>query len=77
MPQTQRHVEPRTFFLNETHELAPVEKRGGRIPQYAGISWAAKARHISQSLNSVVQTISSSHDPLKDQRFFMLAQPVP
>lgn len=78
MAQPQQHVKPRTFFLNETHELAPVEsKGGGRTPQYAGISWAAKAGQISQSLNNTMHTINSSRDPLKDHRFFMLAHPVP
>ena len=44
MPAPSSAVTPRTFFLNEGHELSPIEKgRGGRIPDYVGISWAAKA----------------------------------
>ena len=77
MPPTRRPVQPRTFFLNEAHELSPVEKDGGgRVPQYAGISWAAKAKHISDSLGTVVKAVQSSSDPLKDDRYFVIAQPV-
>lgn len=77
MPPGPRKIEPRTFFLNETHELASVEKDGGgRAPEYAGISWAAKATQISSSLRKVVDTVKSSHDPLKDERYFVIAQPV-
>lgn len=78
MAQTRRHVEPRTFFLNETHELASIEKSGGGgLPKYEHISWATKARHISQSLAGVIDTVASSHDPLKDERYFLMALPVP
>lgn len=69
---------PRTFFLNETHELARAEKTGGgRVPQYEGISWAAKAKQVSGSLRHVVDAVKSSHDPLKDARYFVIAKPVP
>ncbi len=72
-----RKIEPRTFFLNETHELAPVEKQGGgRAPQYSGVSWAARAKQLSSSLRKVVDAVRSSHDPLKDERYFVIAQPV-
>ena len=78
MPPSQRRVEPRTFFHNEKHELASIEKvGGGRAPQYIGISWAARATQVSNSLKRVVDAVKSSHDPLKDQRYFVIAQPVP
>ena len=73
----KRQVVPTTFFLNETHELSPTEKRGGRIPQYVGISWAAKGTRINQSLRSVSGKIEQSRDPLKKDRYFVLALPVP
>jgi hypothetical protein len=77
MPPSRRHVEPRTYFLNESHELAPVEKGGGGRPaQYDGISWAAKARKISHSLEAVVKAVKASADPLKDDRYFVIAAPV-
>jgi hypothetical protein len=77
MAKSSRQVEPRTFFLNETHELSPVEKPGGgRAANYVGVSWAAKSKQIHDSLDDVADKISSSHDPLKDARYFVLAQPV-
>lgn len=70
-------IRPRTFFLNEKHELSPGDKTaGGRTPQYVNIPWAAKAARISGSINHVLETIKSSHDPLRDERYFVLAQPV-
>jgi hypothetical protein len=78
MAQREQAVSPRTFFLNEAHELSPGERDGGgRVPQYAGITWAAKAKQLSESLGGAMRIIGASHDPLKDQRYFLLAQPVP
>jgi hypothetical protein len=77
MSPSRDRVEPRTFFLNETHELSPLDKDGGgRLPQYTGISWAAKAKRIGASLRGVADGIKASHDPLKENRYFLLAQPV-
>ena len=71
-------VRPRTYFLNESHELTSGENKGfGRPAQYVGISWVAKANTINQSLQSVADQVHSSHDPLKDDRYFMVALPVP
>jgi Subtilase family len=68
---------PRTFFLNERHELAPEEKSGGgRTPKYAGISWREKSRQISSSISSVLQAVEQSKDPLRERRVFALARPV-
>lgn len=73
----KRRITPATFFLNETHELTPSERKGGGgIPQYADISWAAKATRISQSLQAVADEVEQSHDPLKDDRYFVLTLPV-
>jgi hypothetical protein len=78
MAVSKKRAVPRTFFLNETHELAPGAKSGrGSLPKYAEIAWAAKAEHIHQSLQTVLQKIESSSDPLKEERYFVLAQPVP
>jgi hypothetical protein len=73
----KRRTIPTTFFLNEAHELTPSEKGGGRLPQYEGIPWAARGAHISQSLQAVTSKVEQSHDPLKDDRYFVLALPVP
>jgi hypothetical protein len=70
--------EPRNFFLNEAHELSPEEKRGGgRIPDYVGIEWGAKGRRLADSMDSVTRRIRASRDPLRDDKYFVVAQPVP
>ena len=45
------------------------------MPQYPDISWAAKPA-CSQSLQLVVDEVERSHDPLKDDRYFVLTLPV-
>jgi len=78
VPQPRRQVEPRTFFLNETHELAPIEKGGGgALPKYEHIPWAAKAQALSASLKHVVDAVSGSSDPLRGKHYFVLAAPEP
>ncbi|MDA1049775.1 MAG: S8 family serine peptidase [Planctomycetota bacterium] len=47
------------------------------MPKYTGISWAAKANKLSQSLRSVSDIVTSSHDPLREERYFVIALPVP
>lgn len=74
----KHRVKPVTFFLNETHELSPVEEpSGGRLPQFGDIRWAQKARHIHRSMETVASKVAASKDPLKDHRFFVLALPEP
>ena len=68
---------PRTFYLNEQHELTRAEKEGGgRIPQYIDINWASKGTAISRSLNRVRKEIQESPDPAKENHYFVLAAPV-
>lgn len=70
-------VKPRTFYLNEQHELSRAEKEGGgRVTQYADIDWAIKGGTISDSLSRVTSGIRASHDPLKGNHYFLLAEPV-
>ena len=69
-------VSPRTFYLNEQHELSRAEKEsGGSVPKYIDIDWAARGRTISRSLSQVTSQIQASHDPLRGQRYFVLADP--
>lgn len=76
MAKTPR-VRPRTFFLNEKHELSREEKPGGGgLPKYAPIDWAAKGRNISRSLSKTRGQIKKSQDPLKESHFFLLSRPV-
>jgi len=76
MGKARRKTRPRTFFLNEQHELRRGEKEGGgRPPKYAPIDWAVKGRTIHDSLNRVKQVIMKSKDPLRGKRYFFLANP--
>lgn len=71
------HVLPRTFYLNEQHELSRAEKEtGGSVPQYVDIDWTARGEMISRSLNQVASQIRASHDPMRDKHYFVLADPV-
>lgn len=77
MAAQREPVRPRTFFLNETHELSSYDKAGGgRAPEYVGISWAGKAARLSDSIDRVLQAVRSSRDPLRDDRYFVVARPV-
>jgi hypothetical protein len=73
----QRNLEPKHFFLNEAHELAPVDKTGGgRVPEYVEIPWAQKARRLSDSISRARREVAASEDPLRAERLFVLARPV-
>lgn len=77
MPKENQKIEPRTFYLNEYHELARAEKGGGGgIPKYDFVDWATKGKIISQSLGEVKRKLKSSKDPLREQRYFLLATPL-
>lgn len=70
-------VIPRTFYLNEQHELARAEKEGGgRIHNYVDINWANKGHVISRSLQRAKRQIQESPDPTKENHYFLLAAPV-
>lgn len=76
MPPSHR-ITPKTFYLNEQHELSRGEKEGGgRVPEFVGIDWAAKGKGISESLELVRSRISTSKDPLRGQHYFVMAKPV-
>ena len=76
MGKARGKARPRTFFLNEKHELQRGEKEGGGSPpKYAPIDWAVKGRTIHDSLNRVKQGIVNSKDPLGGKRYFFLANP--
>lgn len=75
MPK-QPAFEPRTFFLNEQHELAAAEAAGGGgSPKFGHIDWEQKGKTISTSLVDAKASIESSTDPLKDRRYFLVAVP--
>jgi len=72
----ETNTRPRSFFLNEHHELARGEKKGGGgIPKYAPIDWASKGRRIQTTLRQTRNRILSSNDPTKESHYFFLAKP--
>lgn len=72
-----RSIKPKNYFLNEAHHLAPIEKSGGgRQPKFMGVSWPAKAKRLSTSIDSVAKKVTASRDPLKEDRYFVVATPV-
>src|SRR4051794_20025694 len=70
--------EPRHFYLNEQHELTREEREGGgSLPKLAAIDWTAKQTLITSSLAKTKSAIEKSDDPLRQQRYFLLALPEP
>jgi hypothetical protein len=71
-------IHPKTFFLNEQHEFSRGEKAGGgRVAQYAPIDWGQKGTRLRSSLDQTRHTIEQSTDPLRNQRYFLVAMPEP
>src|SRR5438270_7844415 len=67
---------PRSFFLNEQHELTRGEKEGGgSVPKYAPIDWGRKGRRLQSTLSQVKQRIEALPDPVKEHHYFLLAKP--
>lgn len=71
-------LQPRSFFLNEGHELTRGEKEGGgRLPKLAPVDWAAKGSKIGNSLQTSVQAVAQLRDPAKANHCYLLARPSP
>jgi hypothetical protein len=71
-------VPPRTYFLNEAHELAPADKRsGGSLPKYVEIDWSQKANRLSGTLRHATSALKRTPDPLAQRRFYLVALPEP
>ena len=78
MIRDHRRPAPRTYFLNEQHELTRTEKEaGGSLPKLVPIDWAAKGRQIHDSLRATRDQIGKSDDPLRTSRFFLATVPTP
>ncbi len=73
---SKRAIDPRTYFLNERHELRDEKSGGGRIPKFGKIDWLAKGQRISHSLRSVAKSLESSHDPIAKKHYYLVARPV-
>jgi hypothetical protein len=68
---------PRHYFLNEAHELAHAERKGGgQPPKFGEIDWAEKGRVIAKSLTSARAHLLKSPDPTARERLYILATPV-
>lgn len=78
MAKASATIVPRTYYLNEHHELPTEEKPGGgRAAQYENIDWAVKGKQLSKSLSGVRKLLSESGDPLSGRQYFLLAAPEP
>ncbi len=78
MPHADQPSSPRSFFLNEQHELSRGEKEaGGSLPKLAPIDWQAKGRQIHKSLSAARDIILRSRDPLREKRYFLATVPTP
>ncbi len=78
MAKKRRRVTPRTFVLNEQHELTREERSGGgRVAKldFDAVDWATKANDLSSSLVKTAKTIQRSPDPIGEKRYFFLANP--
>lgn len=76
MPGERHNSPPRTFFLNEQHELARGEKEaGGSLPKLAPVDWGAKGQRIHATLAAARETVRKSQDPLRDSRYFLATLP--
>jgi hypothetical protein len=72
----ERRVEPRTFFLNETHEHARDDRDGGgRVAEFSSVNWGAKGDALAKSLRVARRTVEQSPDPLRQTRLFLLSRP--
>jgi hypothetical protein len=76
-PASSNTVKPRTFFLNEKHELASFEDEGGGPgARYMPIDWAARSDGLSTSFRRATLPPIRSKDPSAARHFFMVAVPV-
>jgi subtilisin family serine protease len=72
----QADHKPRSFFLNEQHELMRGEKEGGGgIPKYAPIDWKKKGDRIQSTLRQAREKILTLTDPTRDSHYFLVAKP--
>jgi len=68
----------RLFFLNEQHELAPLEPRGGgRLPKLAPIDWTRRGPSLAGSIRASRVRIEASPDPTRMARYFLTVDPEP
>lgn len=75
MPSDAVSGDPRLYFLNERHQLAPGQKEGGgRITEVRGIDWQRHAAALKQNLVDLRAVRHASGDPSGPRRAFVLAR---
>jgi len=78
MPEKKPKITPKTFYLNEQHELTPKAKPSGGGTykfNYEKIDWALKQAKIVESINNTKDKYLKSKDPLRENHFFLLTKP--
>ena len=69
-------TKPRSFFLNEQHELTREEREGGGgTPKYAPIDWVKKSKRLQTTLARTRERIQSLPDPTTGHHYYLLAKP--
>jgi len=68
---------PKTFFLNERHELSSFEREGGGRPaQYVRINWTQRSSMLANSFRRVTTPTVHPRDPMSTRHHFVIAVPV-
>ena len=76
MPSERTNVEPKIYFLNERHQLAPAEKVGGGGPgKVLDVDWATHGGALKTEISGLRAARRQSKDPSTESRAFVLASP--
>ena len=71
-----RTDDPRHYYLNETHELPPLEAgSGGRAARYAPVDWLQRSQRLDASLANAISNQAASPDPTSADHLFVAAIP--
>lgn len=75
MPIDAKPGDPRLYFLNERHQLAPGQKPGGgRASTVRGVDWQSHGASLKQNLTDLRADRRSSGDPSGTRRAYVLAR---
>lgn len=69
---------PRNFFLNESHELSPLDRSiFGKSKSIASMDWSSRSSTLMSSLTTAMRTAVSAYDPITKIRTFVGVVPPP
>lgn len=69
---------PRHYFLNERHQLAPIEKEGGGPPsKVLRVDFKSHGNTLAKSIEVIRTARRASADPTAHNRVFIMARPEP